>query len=486
MTTIEIPPAAKAARDAAWTVGQDVEELREAYAEVALALDRVWATTRGSPHPLPARVLRSWSAGLALLDQVEADLLDGTAALGEVPDVRPLGTAGELIASWSMASSGVHRVTGTLTRMRERISAAAAHLTEAGATSADTDTDIGASGNSSGCGNSSGHGGDDANTPHPAVRAAQVRWRASLGVLDLLVARLQHGVAALNAYSDGVVGIEPRPSRRQRLAAVLPLLRHPPEHVAAGAELALRLVRAARRRAHPAPVPAHLRVPRRRELAWALRRPPLPVPVRRLVSPWPEGPLAADCLRAVEHLVQGNTRWYADRVGLLRDARVIDGYAVALAAGLVVAAERRFPDREPSQVRRVARRLVERYDPAGREIDVVFAETALWAALGDRTAVAGPDEGGCPLPDGPGRAGGPVSLGAVATLLLVDLLADERLTGREWTAFHADVVALAESVDPVDADADADGDGDGDVDGAGDGADGADAARDGRRGPADR
>src|SRR5690606_25793715 len=113
--------------------------------------------------------------------------------------------------------------------------------------------------------------------------------------------------------TDGISGVSTLPSRRQRLAAVLPHLRYPPECVAAGAGLAGYLVRTARHRRHPAPVPPHLRLSLRRELLRALRRPP-----RRVVT-WRARPpsgraLPGFCLRGVEYLARGDVHRYADHL----------------------------------------------------------------------------------------------------------------------------------------------------------------------------
>lgn len=440
MTSVEIPPAARVARDAAWSVGHDIEELRESYAEILLALDRVRSTTDGSSHPAPAWVQRCWSEGLSLVDEVRAGLDGGIAALRDVPRVSPLATPGDLVATWAVASCGVQRVTTTLARMRQRIVTAANHLTD----SVD-------------------------GTPHPAALAARDRWRASLDVLDLLIVRLQHGVAALNAYADRVSGVSPRPTRRQRLAAVLPHLRYPPEGVAAGAGLAGHLVRAARHlhrdrirhrdrdrrrdgdHRHLASTPPHLLGALHRDLLRALlsaprrplRPPPRLLPARQ---PWPRSgrALPAFCLRGVEHLTRGDVYRYAAHVKRLWDARLMDGYALALAAGLVVAAERRFPDREETQVRAVAHRLTQRYDPTGDHLDAAAAEGLLWAALG---------EGGDTSPDG--RR---VTLVATGTLLLLDLLADERSLPsprrqrrQDWAGFLADAAELAEPAGSADS-----------------------------------
>nr|MDT0661564.1 hypothetical protein [Micromonospora sp. DSM 115978] len=388
-----------AARDAAWVVEHSIDELREVYAQLALAVERVRAGTVGSAHPLPARALATWGEALTLTGPARQHLTGGVGELRELPGIAPLGSTGDLVTSLTSAADLVRRTTASVVRVRERVAAAADTLA-----------------------------GD------PATTTAVDWWRQAVGVLDELTGRVQLGVAALSAYTDGILGVDPRAARGRRMLGLLTRSRYPADSVGAGAELAGTLVRrAAGRRDHDRP--AHLRVPFRRLAWWHAWRGYGPATGWRLVAGGRrDDPFYPHCLDTLRTLSQGNPFWYADRVALLRHGDAMSGYADALAAAVVLAVERRFGPAPPqrSTVESFVQRLHVRYDGGSGEVDRVLAEQVIRAALGQR----------------PAPAADPVKLTLAQTLIVVDLLADERLSDKEWAGFRGEAVGLALSVDP--------------------------------------
>ena len=392
---------ARTAREAALSVEQGIDELREAYARVALALDRARAATAGSAHPLPARALHGWADALELTGQAQAWLGAGVGELRRVPGVRPIGTAGDLVTALNRTIHGAGRTSIRLIQVRAQIDSATEQLEKA------------------------------SNSTDPAIGAALERWRRGIGVLDELTARVQHGTAALSAYANGVAGVDPLTPRRQRVADLLVRTRRPAECVGTGAELAGWLLDRAGYRQHD-PQAAHLQVPFARRANWRSWRGFWASGSRR-AGPWTDAAFYGDCLVTILKLCEGNTYWYADRIALLRRAKVMEGYADALTAAVVLAVERRFtPTRPAATVRGVADRLANRYNGDSGEIDRVAAEQLIQAALGEHEP---------PAVD-------TVTLTVLQTLLLVDLLVDERLTGAERAGFRAEAVELALSVEP--------------------------------------
>ncbi|MDG4829482.1 hypothetical protein O7627_09225 [Solwaraspora sp. WMMD1047] len=389
------------AYDAAWVVEHSIDELREAYAQLGLAVERVRAIAAGSTHPLPARALATWGDALALTGPAGNHLAGGIDELRALPGIAPLTSMGDLVAALTTVADQVRRTTTGVVRVRERVEAATATLT---------------------------------GEPGPAVRAALGRWRLAIGVLDEVIGRVQLGVVALSAYADGIVGVDPQPARGRRVLAVLARSRHPGASVGDGAELAGALVRRAAERVAGDRAP-HLRVPWRRRVGWLLRRGYGPAVGWRLLGGGRrDRTFYAHCLDALQNLSKGNTFRYADRIGLLRHGEALCGYADALAAATVLAVERRFAPAPPerSTVATVVQRLHLRYDGGSGEVDRVLAEQVIQAALGQR----------------PAPAADAVRLTVTMTLILVDLLVDERLSAAQWRGFRDEAVGLALSVEP--------------------------------------
>lgn len=387
------------ARDTAWSVEQGVDELRQAYARLVLNISRARAVTAGSRHPLPARALRHWTAALELADRAQRRLTGGVAELRRVPGVAPIGSIEDVAAALDEAADGVRASTAGLIELRQRI---------------DTST--------------AGEPGEG------LPGAALAEFQRGAGALDELTARMQQGSAALSAYANGVSGVEPNPGRTTRVVALAQACWHPPDCVGMGALLAGRLVDAAGHRPHDPPVPAHLRVPRWRRVAWRAGRGFWASGGLRLFRPPIGAAFFDDCLRTMLLLSQGNHIWYADRLDLYRCAQVLDSYADALAAAVVVAVDRRLvPGRDGRTVHRLAARMHARYNGGTDEVPPEVVAGLIRAALGDA----------------PPPAADPVRLTLLQTLLVVDLLGDERLTRRDRAAFRAEVVDVALAAGPA-------------------------------------
>lgn len=392
-----------AAWDAARTVRHGIDELRQAYAVLMLNLNRAKAVTAGSRHVLPARALRHWTAALGLAERTERCLIDGIAELHRVPTGTSLFSAGDVIAALQRTVDEVRASTASLNELRHRLDDVAAEAVR----------------------NAPGE------APPPAERSS---WRESIGALDELTARMQQGSAALATYANGIFGVDPLPGRTARALALAQAAWHPPDSVALGAELAGKLVDRAGYRPQDPPVPAHLRVPFRRRAAWHSGRGFWASGGLRLFRPNTDVAFFDDCLRATLLLVRGNTIWYADRLNLFRRAHVLDGYADALAAAVVVAVDRRLvPGRDDATVRRLAKRLHDRYDGGSHDVPTTLAEALVRAALGEAP---------------PPRAD-TARLILLQTLLLVDLLADERPSRDELASFRAEAVEVASSLGPA-------------------------------------
>ncbi|MEQ4301363.1 hypothetical protein ABNF97_08230 [Plantactinospora sp. B6F1] len=410
----EAEQRARAVREAARSVEYGIEELRQAYSRLVLNLSRARAVTAGSTHPLPARALRHWTAALELTDRAQQWLACGATELRQMPRAVPTGLAKEVVTALGAAADGVRVSTAGLIELRQRIDTCTAEPTR-GALSAAALTDL----------------------------------RRGAGVLDELTARMQQGSVALSGYAIRVSGLDPKPDRTARAVALAQATWYPPDSVGLGARLAGRLVGAAGHRPHDPPVPAHLRVPLRRRIAWHAGRGYWASGGLRLFRPHTDAAFFDDCLRSMLLLTQGNPIWYADRLDLYRRAQVLDGYADALAAAVVVAVDRRLtPGRDRRTVRRLAARMHSRYSGGTGEVPPEVVAELIRAALGEAPP---------PVAD-------PVRLTVLQTLLLVDLLGDERLTRCGRTAFRAEAVDVALTagparltVEPTDRDRNCDG-----------------------------
>ncbi|MDG4789559.1 hypothetical protein O7626_27165 [Micromonospora sp. WMMD1102] len=379
-----------------------------------LNLSRARAATAGSTHPLPARALRHWTAALELADRAQRWLSGGVAELRRLPGAAPIGCLEDVVTALGAATDGVRVSIVGLIELRQRIDTCTAEPTHAAL---------------------------------PVTALADLRQGA--GVIDELTARMQQGSAALSTYAIAVSGVDPTPGRTARTVALAQATWYPPDSVGFGARLAGRLVGAAGRRPHDPPAPEHLRVPSWRRVAWHAGRGFRASGGVRLLRPCTDAAFFDDCLRSMLLLTQGNPIWYADRLDLYRRAQVLDGYADALAAAVVVAVDRRLiPGRDRRTVRRLAARMHARYDGGSGEVPPEVVIELIRAALGEAPP---------PVVD-------PVRLTLLQTLLLVDLLGDERLTRSDRAAFRAEVVELALTAgparltaEPIDRDRDCDG-----------------------------
>ncbi|MEQ4302183.1 hypothetical protein ABNF97_12455 [Plantactinospora sp. B6F1] len=370
------------AEHAAWVVERGIDELRQAYAGLVLSLGRARAVTTGSRHPLPARALRRWDAALEQAGQVQRQLSGGVGELCRLSGVGPVGGVGEAVAALRRAADEVCASTASLVELRARIAATTAM---------------------------------ESGEALPA--AALTRLRTGAGELEELTARMQQGCVALSAYTDGVSGVDLMPGRTARAGALARVSWHPPDGVGVGAELAGRLVAAGGRRARPRRHTCGCRCGAGRP--GARRAASGPPAGRGWPARTPTAPSSL-CLRAVLLLTRGNTIWYADRLDLFRRAGALDGYVDALAAAVVVAVDRRLTRvGDGATVRRLAARIHDRYDGGTQEVPPEVAGALIRAALG----VARPP------------AADPVRLILLQTLLLVDLLGDERLTRADQAAF---------------------------------------------------
>lgn len=391
---------ARLAWDVGWSLEQGVDELRLAYARLALNLSRVRALVAGSQHPLPARALRRWNSALTLANHAERSLIAGVDVLRQLPGIETTTSITDMTTALGEAIDGVRASVTGLIELRDRI---------------DTAT--------------TGESGEVL----PA--AALSRFREGAGVIDELTARIQQGCAALAAYTDGVAGMDPMPGRTTRAKALAQATWYRPDGVAIGAKLAARFVAEAARRPQQQPVPAHLRRPAwYRRAAWRSWR-----GLRAFDGSWLFGTrtdtaFLDNCLRALLLLACGNATWYAHRLDRFHRAGRLSGYAEALAAAVVVAVDRRLTwGRDSETVRRLATRIYDRYDGGTREVSPDDAEALIRAALGAARV---------PEVD-------PVRLTLLQTLLLLELLADEQLTRADRAAFRAEAVEVALALAPA-------------------------------------
>ncbi|HEX8346168.1 MAG TPA: hypothetical protein VF657_15720 [Actinoplanes sp.] len=202
-------PLDDVARRAADEARRAQETLREAYGCLSDAVDQVRRTVAGSGNPLPAAAVERCLGALALTSQLSG-LVDGIAA-----DSRRRAQASllpDVVVPLHEALGRVHQCAASVRALRldaERTE----RRVRRGA-------------------------GDD-----PLLTAVAARWGVAARRLDGLVARLEAGARALDAYLDGVVfGTDHGAVRRTRLAKVLVTVREPGADAAADAARVVRLV----------------------------------------------------------------------------------------------------------------------------------------------------------------------------------------------------------------------------------------------------
>jgi hypothetical protein len=365
-----------------------LDELRAGYFLVAAALDQVGTVTAGSRHPLPARADRCWADALTLVDEAERALSAGIGELRRTPDAGPRPTIGDLAAALTTAHAEVDSVAAQVGRLRERVDQARVRLLHT--------EPVGS-----------------------AARAAAARWELAAAHLDRLIVRLDHGTAALSAYTMGLSGVGS--GHADRLAGLLPRTRPPAGEILAGAVAAGRLVFQVYPDLYALPVPAA------RETPWARR---LWSAALRLVR-HPPGAAERDASILAEHvltvrlLARGDLLGYQRCLHRLDRQERLDTYADFLAAGFLLAVGRRFrPGRDDTSVARFVAVVRDHYAlPA--ETDALGV-ALIRAALGEPHA---------PIP-------GSAQVVTVESVLLLGLLAEEDLTRAELDQFLTDTGRL--------------------------------------------
>ncbi|MGW0434019.1 hypothetical protein ACWDV4_15940 [Micromonospora sp. NPDC003197] len=216
----------------------------------------------------------------------------------------------------------------------------------------------------------------------PTVVTAMVQWQVGVGCLDLLTARLMHGVVTMSAYPEPPGG-NLRPMRRSQVVRGLRQQPIPPtDQRYAGAVVADRLVGPVRH--HPGPQPCR----------------------------------------------------YDQRVTVVGHDRLLDGYAELVAAAFQLAVERRFgADRSTVSVLRFVAGVRAHYDPYGGELDLAATTALVRAAINpaeqaEHVKQAEPESLDLR----------PTQVVALRTLLLIELLMAERLDRAALAGFFATAI----------------------------------------------